>query len=173
MLAGAAPLPRRAALRGIALSCVAAIGAASGVGFGAAALPSLAAAEEAEKRYAPEGIGTGGYDPVAYFTDGKAVEGSEQITAEHAGVTYRFASAEHRDLFRAAPERYLPQYGGFCAYAAAKGALAQTDPEAFTVKDGKLYLNYSRAVRERWLARAGEYIEAADRNWPKLGAGAE
>ena len=129
---------------------------------------SLGAA--AEKRYAPEGIGAGGYDPVAYFTDGKAVEGSEQMTAEHGGVTYRFASAEHRALFQAAPEAYLPQYGGFCAYAAAKGALAPTDPEAFTVLGGKLYLNYSQDVRERWLARAGAYIRAADEKWPGLSA---
>ena len=118
-------------------------------------------------------LAVSGYDPVAYFTDGKAVQGSEQVTAEHAGVTYRFASAEHRALFQAAPETYLPQYGGFCAYAAAKGALAPTDPEAFTVLGGKLYLNYSQDVRERWLERAGEYIKAADENWPRLGAGAE
>jgi YHS domain-containing protein len=131
------------------------------------------AATAAEKRYAPEGIGVGGYDPVAYFTDGKAVEGSEQFTTEHAGVSYRFASAAHREAFAAAPETYLPQYGGYCAYAAAKGALASTDPEAFTVKDGKLYLNYSQDVRKRWLPRAGEYIKAADENWPRLGAGAE
>ena len=147
--------------------------APAAIGLGAAALPDRAEAAAAEKRYAPDGIGAGGYDPVAYFTDGKAVEGSEQFTAEYAGVTYRFASAAHRDAFAAAPETYVPRYGGYCAYAAAKGALAPTDPEAFTVRDGKLYLNYSRAVRERWLARAGEYIEAADRNWPKLGAGAE
>ena len=129
---------------------------------------SLGAA--AEKRYAPEGIGAGGYDPVAYFTDGKAMRGSEQMTAEHGGVTYRFASAEHRALFQAAPETYLPQYGGFCAYAAAKGALAPTDPEAFTVLGGKLYLNYSQDVRKRWLPRAGEYIRAADEKWPGLSA---
>jgi hypothetical protein len=85
-------------------------------------------------------------------------------------VTYRFASAEHRALFEAAPETYLPQYGGYCAYAAAKGALAPTDPEAFTVKDGKLYLNYSAGVRARWLPRAAEYIKAADENWPRLAA---
>jgi YHS domain-containing protein len=142
-----------------------------GVSLGAAAPAAPVAA--AEKRHAPEGIGAAGYDPVAYFTDGKAVRGSEQIAAEHEGVTYRFASAEHRALFQAAPATYLPQYGGFCAYAAAKGALAPTDPEAFTVLGGKLYLNYSQDVRKRWLPRAGEYIREADGNWPRLGAGAE
>ena len=129
---------------------------------------SLGAA--AEKRYAPDGIGAGGYDPVAYFTDGKAMRGLEQMTAEHGGVTYRFASAEHRDLFQAAPEKYLPRYGGFCAYAAAKGSLAKTDPEAFSVVDGKLYLNFSKDVRERWLQHPAEYIAEADKRWPKLAA---
>ena len=143
------------------------------IALGAAALPDRAEAAAAEKRYAPDGLGAGGYDPVAYFTEGKAVEGSEQFTAEHGGVTYRFASAAHRDAFAAATETYLPQYGGYCAYAAAQGYLAPTDPEAFTVKDGKLYLNYSAGVRARWLPRAGEYIKAADENWPRLGAGAE
>ena len=160
------PLHRRSALLLLALWLAAAALAAL------AALPS-GAATAAEKRYAPQGVGAGGYDPVAYFTDGKAVPGSEQFTASHEGVSYRFASPAHRDLFAADPERYLPRYGGYCAYAAAKGALAPTDPQAFTVKDGKLYLNYSQDVRKRWLAGAGEYIKAADGNWPRLGAGAE
>lgn len=139
-------------------------------GLAAAMLAAGAPAAGAGKRYAPEGIGTGGHDPVAYFTEGKAVEGSEQFTAEHAGVTYRFATAEHRDLFKAAPESYLPQYGGYCAYAASQGYLAPTAPEAFTVRGGKLYLNYSQAVRARWLPRAAEHIQAADENWPRLEA---
>ncbi len=125
---------------------------------------------EAAKVYAPDGVGAGGYDPVAYFTDGAPTPGSDQFTAEHAGVTYKFASAEHRDLFAAEAEKYLPQYGGHCAYAAAKGALASTDPEAFTVLNGKLYLNFSQDIRRRWQPRATEYIKAADANWPSIGA---
>ena len=109
----------------------------------------VAAPADAEKVFAPAGIGAAGYDPVAYFTDGAAVRGSEAFAVEHAGVTYRFASAAHRDAFAAEPERYLPRYGGYCAYAAAKGALAPTDPEAFSVIDGKLYFNYSQENRRR------------------------
>ena len=124
----------------------------------------------AEKAYVQDGVGVSGYDPVAYFTDGKPVPSADQFAAEHAGVTYKFASAEHRDAFTAEPAKYLPQYGGHCAYAAAKGALASADPEAFTVVNGKLYLNFSQDIRQRWQPRAGEYIKAADANWPKLGA---
>ena len=130
----------------------------------------VAAPADAEKVFAPKGIGAGGYDPVAYFTDAAPVRGSEAFTVEHAGVTYRFASAAHRDAFVAEPERYLPRYGGYCAYAAAKGALAPTDPEAFSVVNGKLYFNYSQDIRKRWLSDADAHIEAADRNWPRLGA---
>ena len=130
----------------------------------------VAAPAQAEKVFAPQGIGTGGYDPVSYFAGGAPVRGSEAYTVEHAGVTYRFASAAHRDAFAAEPERYLPQFGCYCAYAAAKGALAPTDPEAFSVVNGKLYFNYSQDIRKRWLSDAGAHIEAADRNWPRLGA---
>ena len=66
------------------------------------------------------------------------------------------------------PEKYLPQYGGYCAFAMAKGALAKTDPEAFTVIEGKLYLNFNEGVRQRWLPRSSEFIHAADLNWPQV-----
>ncbi|MGH6893854.1 MAG: YHS domain-containing (seleno)protein [Dongiaceae bacterium] len=124
----------------------------------------------AEKVFVRDGVGVSGYDSVAYFTDGAPTPGSDQFTAEHAGVTYKFATAEHRDLFAAEPGKYLPQYGGHCAYAAAKGAVASTDPEAFTVLDGKLYLNFSQDIRQRWQPRATEFIKTADANWPKIGA---
>ena len=94
--------------------------------------------------------------------------GSAQLTAQYHGITYRFASAEHRDAFTADPEKYLPQYGGYFAFAMAKGALAKTDPEAFTVIDGKLYLNFNEGVRQRWLPRSSEFINAADLNWPQV-----
>src|SRR5919206_668298 len=118
------------------------LGALTGLG------PLPAAAENV---YTKDGLGVGGYDPVAYFADGKALPGSAQFTHQYHGITYRFASAAHRDAFTADPEKYLPQYGGYCAYAMAKGALAKTDPEAFTVIDGKLYLNFNDGVRQRWL----------------------
>lgn len=129
-----------------------------------------AAPAAAEKVFVRDGFGVSGYDPVAYFTDGVPTRGSDQFIAEHASVTYKFASAEHRDLFLAEPDKYLPQYGGHCAYAAAKGALASTDPEAFTVLNGKLYLNFSQDIRRRWQPRATEFIKTADANWPSIGA---
>jgi YHS domain-containing protein len=109
-----------------------------------------------------------GYDPVAYFTDGKPVEGKSDFTLDWKGATWRFASAEHRDLFAKDPEKYAPQYGGYCAYAVAQGSTAGIDPEAWTVHDGKLYLNYDKKIQAKWLADMASYIGKADANWPKM-----
>ena len=114
------------------------------------------------------GLGAGGYDVVAYFADGKAAKGREEFSADHGGQTWRFASDEHRQQFLAAPQNYLPQYGGYCAYAASLGALAFGDPEEWTVRGGKLYFNYNAPTRARWEAEAQQHIVSADRNWPSL-----
>ncbi|MAS06723.1 MAG: hypothetical protein CL534_18835 [Ahrensia sp.] len=114
------------------------------------------------------GIAIEGYDPVAYFTEGQPVEGSGGFTATHDGATYRFASAANRDAFIADPVKYAPQYGGFCAYAVAHDATAPIDPQAFTVLDGKLYLNYSDHVRAQWRNDAAGFISRANENWPGL-----
>lgn len=118
--------------------------------------------------YSYEGVALGGTDPVAYFTEGKPVEGSSEFAADYAGATWHFASAENRDLFLAEPEAYAPQYGGYCAYAAAQGAKAKTVPEAWTIHDGKLYLNFSLGVRDRWEEDIPGYVAAADKHWPDL-----
>ncbi len=109
-----------------------------------------------------------GYDTVAYFTQQAAVKGSRDHEHEWNGATWRFSSAENRDLFAANPEQYAPQYGGYCAYAASQGYTASTDPEAWHITGGKLYLNYSKAVQRRWLQDRDNYIEQADSNWPRL-----
>jgi len=109
-----------------------------------------------------------GYDPVAYFTEGKAVEGKGAFTAEWMGADWRFSSAANRDLFMAMPEKYAPKYGGYCAYAVSQGYTAKIDPTAWSVVEGKLYLNYSHAVQKTWLADRDAYIAAADRNWPSV-----
>jgi YHS domain-containing protein len=109
-----------------------------------------------------------GYDPVAYFTDGDAVKGDAQFEVEHLGVTYRFASAAHRDLFANAPDNYLPQYGGFCAWAVSRGYTADTDPLAWKVVNDKLYLNYSKSVQGKWQADVPGNIAKGDANWPGL-----
>lgn len=117
------------------------------------------------------GLAVDGYDPVAYFTDGRPVEGNKEITYEWHGATWRFASAEHRELFVAAPEKYAPQYGGYCAWAVAHEYTADADPLAWKVVDGRLYLNYDVKIQEKWLADYRNYIVAGDGNWPKLLSG--
>ena len=114
------------------------------------------------------GLALKGYDPVAYFTQGAAVKGDQAITAEHDGATYRFASAEHRDLFVADPVKYVPQYGGYCAYGVAKGVKAGIDPEQFTVRDGKLYLNYNAGVQRTWKKDVPGYLAMSEKNWQHL-----
>lgn len=114
------------------------------------------------------GVAIDGYDPVAYFTDGKPVKGSKDHEFDWQGATWRFASAEHRDLFAADPEKYAPQYGGYCAYAVANDSLAGIDPEAWTIHEGKLYLNYSAKIRQQWSEDIPGYIAKADANWPAV-----
>ena len=113
-----------------------------------------------------EGVAVGGYDPVAYFTEDKPVKGNEDITAEYKGATWRFASAANRETFLADPERYAPQYGGYCAFAVSSGYTAKSDPEAWRIVDGKLYLNYSKGVQKRWSQDIPGHISKADSNWP-------
>ena len=114
------------------------------------------------------GVAIDGFDPVAYFTDGKPVEGNKELAHEWRGATWRFANAEHRDLFAADPGKYAPQYGGWCAYAVAQGSTADIDPEAWTIHGGKLYLNYDAKIRAKWLADRDAFIAKADANWPGL-----
>lgn len=108
-----------------------------------------------------------GYDPVAYFAEGKPVKGNAQFTHAWKGATWRFASAANRDRFAAAPEKYAPQYGGYCAYGVASGYAVKTEPDAWRVVDGKLYLNYDRGVQASWAKDPAGYIRKADDNWPK------
>jgi YHS domain-containing protein len=114
---------------------------------------------------AKDGVALHGYDPVAYFTAGRPTPGSDAHTQRFAGATYRFASAENLALFAADPQRYLPQYGGYCAYAMSLDRIADIDPDAWAIVDGKLYLNNNRAAHALWSFRKAGRIEAADRNW--------
>lgn len=114
------------------------------------------------------GTAIDGTDPVAYFTEGRPVEGSSEFTYEWNGATWRFASAGNRDTFAAAPGRYAPQYGGYCAWAVSQGYTASTDPDAWKIVGGKLYLNYNEDVQKRWEADVPGNIESADDNWPKV-----
>ncbi len=114
------------------------------------------------------GVAIQGYDPVAYFTDGKPVEGDPKFTSKYKGAIFQFASAAHRDSFKANPAKYAPQFGGYCAYAAASGSKASVNPEAFTVVNNKLYLNYSKPVRYVWSLDTQTNIVKAEQNWPKI-----
>jgi YHS domain-containing protein len=109
-----------------------------------------------------------GYDPVAYFTDGRAVVGKPEFKQVWQGSLYQFASPQHRDQFAADPERYAPQFGGFCALGVAKGMKAEVDPEAWTIVNGKLYLNYDQAFRDQWRADAATNIAKAEKNWKTM-----
>ena len=111
-----------------------------------------------------------GYDTVAYFTEGRAVKGDRTYTYSWNGAHWYFSIQENRDLFRENPERYAPQYGGYCAYAMSKGSYASTSPKAWTIYEGKLYLNYSRAVRKTWSKDKPLFIGRANRNWQQFRA---
>jgi YHS domain-containing protein len=114
------------------------------------------------------GLALSGYDPVAYFSDGKPVQGSSEFSTEWMGATWRFASAAHRDAFRADPAKYAPEYGGYCAWAVSQDTTASSDPEAWKIVGGKLYLNYSRDIQRKWEADVPGNIRRADANWPGL-----
>lgn len=110
----------------------------------------------------------GGYDPVAYFNTGAPAKGSADIELVHEGVSWRFASEANRDLFKSDPQRYAPQFGGYCAYAVSQGYTAKGDPQAWSIVDGKLYLNYDRSVRKQWEKDATALIKKAEANWPAV-----
>jgi YHS domain-containing protein len=113
-------------------------------------------------------VAVSGYDPVAHFTDGRPVRGSEQFRINHQGYEYRFASAEHLAAFRANPTRYVPQYGGYCAWAVSQGYTASADPTNWRIVDGKLYLNYNDEVQSRWEQDIPGHIRSANSNWPSV-----
>ncbi len=133
-----------------------------------ATFASPAFANRAEIYKGNNNVAVNGYDVVGYFTEGAHVQGSPEFSSDWMGATWHFASAENRDLFATTPEAYAPQYGGHCAYAASKGALASTVPEAWTIVDGKLYLNFSLGVRDLWRRDIAGNIALADGFWPGL-----
>lgn len=112
------------------------------------------------------GAAIGGYDPVAYFTEARPVQGSAEFQHEWNGARWHFASAENRDAFRAEPERYAPRFGGYCAYAVSQGYTAKTDPQAWEIDNGRLYLNYDLDTRALWRRNKIELIAAGEKNWP-------
>ena len=116
--------------------------------------------------FATNGIAINGYDPVAYFADSAPVAGDAAISSEWDGATFLFASNDNRSAFEADTEKFAPKYGGHGAYAVSKGETAKTDPDAGTVHDDRLYLNFSKQVRWLWLKSVEKHIARGDENWP-------
>lgn len=109
-----------------------------------------------------------GYDPVAYFTQSKPAKGDSDFTYRWNDAKWYFSSAENRDAFEKNPEKFAPQYGGYCAWAVSKGYTAKIDPNAWSIEGGKLYLNYSKSVQATWEEDIPGNIASADKNWPNL-----
>ena len=125
----------------------------------------------AQRSSAPLNRGRGdlavqGYDVVAYATEAAAIRGRAEFESRWNGAVWRFASAAHRDQFAAQPERYAPQFGGYCAWAVSRGYTADVDPEAWKIVDGKLYLNYSKRVQRMWEQDIAGNITKGVANWP-------
>ena len=117
---------------------------------------------------ADSGVAVHGYDVVAYFTDSKPVRGSTGYQHEWMGTIWRFASEQNLKAFAESPEKYAPQFGGYCAWAVGHNYTANGDPEAWRIVDGKLYLNYSRSVQKQWEQDRDKWIADGSRNWPAL-----
>ncbi len=109
-----------------------------------------------------------GYDPVAYFSQAKAVKGSSDFKFEWNEATWHFSSQDNLNLFKSNPDKYAPQYGGYCAWAVSKGYTAKIDPNAWHIFEDKLYLNYSKSVQQTWQQDIPGNVTKADMNWPKL-----
>ena len=115
--------------------------------------------------YVKDNAAIGGYDVVSYFKEGRPVKGSSEFSVMYKGVNWVFSNKANADLFKATPEKYEPQYGGYCAFGCSRGYKAKTSPDAWTIVEGKLYLNYNTDVRDTWNKDQHVYIKKADANW--------
>jgi YHS domain-containing protein len=151
-----------------------ALGLGAGMAFSASQLFGGSEEPATAPVYAPDGVAIGGTDPVAYFAEARPIQGTKQHAFDWNGATWHFATAQNRDRFAAEPERYAPQYGGFCAWAVAeKGQLYSTQPSNWAIVDGKLYLNYNDDIQALWQEDVAGFIAEAERRWPEIRAKAE
>ncbi|MEW6131411.1 MAG: YHS domain-containing (seleno)protein [Acidobacteriota bacterium] len=137
---------------------------------------SVSSTQPADARKSPNGLdpvnkvdgnlALKGYDVVAYFTEGKAVEGATEFTYDWQGARWQFVNAANREAFMQAPEKYAPQFGGYCAWAVGHGYTANGDPTAWKIVNGKLYLNYNQKVKEKWEQDEANLIKQGDENFP-------
>ena len=114
------------------------------------------------------GIALQAYDPVAFFTDNKPTQGDPSISKNYKGATYFFASKEHKRMFKAEPEKYVPEYGGYCAFGVAEGALFPVDINTWQIRNQKLYLNLNPDVKEEFNRDFEGQVAMAEKNWPGL-----
>ena len=115
------------------------------------------------------GVAIKGYDPVAFHREGRPAKGSSEYELKWKDAKWRFASAENRDLFKADPDQYAPRYGGYCAWAVSEGYTAGVDPQnAWTIVDGRLYLNYNAEIKQKWEKDIPGHIKKANANWPAV-----
>lgn len=122
----------------------------------------------AQNQYLKNGVAIQGYDPVAYFESNKAIEGNKEFTTKYKDAIYYFSSENNKALFLKNPDKYVPQFGGFCAYGVSENHNSPTQPEAFTIVDDKLYLNYNLKVKELWSKNREARIIKANENWETL-----
>jgi YHS domain-containing protein len=132
------------------------------------ALIGTATAVAADAVNVGDGLALRGFDPVAYFVENKAVQGSPDFKAQYMGATYEFASKEDQAAFVADPAKFAPQYGGFCAAATSHGKKVDADPKAYAINNGKLYVNYNDAARDSFQKDVNASIKAADEKWPQV-----
>ena len=117
------------------------------------------------KIYQRSGYAIGGYDTVAYFIENKPTKGDDTIAYKYKGATWLFSKKKHKDLFIKNPDKYTPAFGGHCAYAMWNDYIASTSPHAWTIKGGRLFLNYSRSIRGAWEKGGQRAIHKGDKNW--------
>lgn len=131
-------------------------------------LASFSVSAQQSEVFIKSGTAIQGYDAVAYFKEGKAVIGNEQFSFKWNDANWNFVNQQNLDSFKLSPVKFAPQYGGYCAYGMSEGHKAPTDPNAFTIVNDKLYLNYNPKVKELWNKNQAKRIEDADKNWPVL-----
>ncbi len=132
---------------------------------------SVSGSAFARKVFSSRGVAIRGFDTVAYFTVGKPVKGKPSLKTKWNGSTWQFSSQENLDKFKANPAKYAPAYGGYCAWAVSQGYTASTIPQAWDIKNGKLYLNYDLNIRKRWRKNIPANIKKGNANWPRIKAG--
>jgi hypothetical protein len=118
--------------------------------------------------FSPDDVAIKGYDPVAYFIKGQALPGNDSLYFSWSGSQWHFISAANRDSFKMDPQYYAPQFGGYCAYGVSEDHKSPTDPNAWTIIEGKLYMNYNMKVKEIWMKDSDGRIKRANTNWPSL-----